>query len=83
MPIQGTAADLIKIAMISIQKKLVENNLDSKMLLQVHDELVFDLNPEEENKARSIIEKEMVDAIKFDCPLEVKIGIGDNWLEAH
>lgn len=83
MPIQGTAADLIKIAMIEIQKCFESAQLKSKMLLQVHDELVFDLKPEEEAEVRAILEKEMVGAIQLDCPLEIEIGIGENWLEAH
>ena len=83
MPIQGTAADLIKIAMIEIQRQLECAHLESKMLLQVHDELVFDLKPEEKDSVLAILEKEMVEAIQLDCPLEIEIGIGDNWLEAH
>ena len=83
MPIQGTAADLIKIAMIEIQRQLERAHLESKMLLQVHDELVFDLKPEEKDSVLAILEKEMVEAIQLDCPLEIEIGIGDNWLEAH
>ena len=67
MPIQGTAADLIKIAMIEIQKCFESAQLKSKMLLQVHDELVFDLKPEEEAEVRAILEKEMVGAIQLDC----------------
>ena len=83
MPIQGTAADLIKIAMIRIAEKMTDSRLQSKMLLQVHDELIFDLHPDEESKLKEILETEMVHAIDFKCPLEIDIGIGNNWLEAH
>ncbi|MCC6816470.1 MAG: DNA polymerase I [Saprospiraceae bacterium] len=83
-PIQGTAADLIKIAMINIHKMFCEMKLKSKMILQVHDELVFDVHKEEIEQVRSIIEKEMKNAIpSLKVPLEVGIGIGNNWLEAH
>lgn len=83
MPIQGTAADLIKIAMIRIAKKMTDSKLQSKMLLQVHDELIFDLHPDEESQLKEILKTEMVHAIDFKCPLEIDIGIGNNWLEAH
>ena len=83
MPIQGTAADLIKIAMIRISTKMKEANLQSKLLLQVHDELIFDLHPDEESSLKEILKTEMVHAIDFNCPLEIDIGIGNNWLEAH
>ena len=83
MPIQGTAADLIKIAMIRIAKKMSDSRLQSKILLQVHDELIFDLHPNEELQLKEILKTEMVHAIDFKCPLEIDIGIGSNWLEAH
>ena len=83
MPIQGTAADLIKIAMIRVQKAMVKEKLQSKMLLQVHDELVFDLHPEEEERLTLVLKKEMVSPINLKCPLEIDIGVGNNWLEAH
>lgn len=83
MPIQGTAADMIKIAMVRIQNAMTKAGLKSRMLLQVHDELVFDLAPEEEAQLREIVTKGMVGALKLDCPIEIEIGIGDNWLEAH
>lgn len=83
MPIQGTAADLIKIAMIRVQEAMDEAKLRSKMLLQVHDELVFDLDPDEETVLCALLKKEMVHAIDLKCPLEIEIGIGNNWLEAH
>ena len=82
-PIQGSAADIIKIAMISIYKKLSSENWKSKMLLQVHDELVFDVHNSELEKIQTLIKHEMENAFKLDVPLEVEIGVGKNWLEAH
>ena len=82
-PIQGSAADIIKIAMINIHKKLKSENWQSKMLLQVHDELVFDVHNSELEKIQPIIKQEMEHAFQMIVPLEVEIGIGKNWLEAH
>ena len=82
-PIQGSAADIIKIAMINIHKKLISENWKSKMLLQVHDELVFDVHNSELEKIKPMIKYEMENAFKMDVPLEVEIGVGKNWLEAH
>jgi DNA polymerase-1 len=83
MPIQGTAADMIKLAMVRIQKSMTEAGLKSRMLLQVHDELVFDLHPDEEKQVRELVSEGMVGALELDCPIEIEIGIGENWLEAH
>ena len=82
-PIQGSAADIIKIAMINIYNKIKKEKMKSKLLLQVHDELVFELLNEEEANLKSIVRKEMMGAISFNVPLEVEIGVGNNWLEAH
>lgn len=82
-PIQGSAADIIKIAMINIHKRIKEENLQSKMLLQVHDELVFDAYKPEIEKLQELVKFEMENAFKLDVPLVVDIGIGENWLEAH
>ncbi|HRG18788.1 MAG TPA: DNA polymerase I [Flavobacterium lutivivi] len=82
-PIQGSAADIIKIAMINIHKKLVSENWKSKMLLQVHDELVFDVHNSELEKIKPMIKHEMENAFKMDVPLEVEMGTGRDWLEAH
>lgn len=82
-PIQGSAADIIKIAMINIHKKLTSENWKSKMLLQVHDELVFDVHNSELEKIQPMIKYEMENAFKLDVPLEVEMGMGKNWLEAH
>ncbi len=82
-PIQGSAADIIKMAMINIHKKLVSENWKSKMLLQVHDELVFDVHNSELEKIQPMIKHEMENAFKLTVPLDVEIGLGKNWLEAH
>ena len=82
-PIQGSAADIIKIAMINIHKKLISENYKSKMLLQVHDELVFDIHNSELEKMKEIIKYEMENAFKLEVPLDVELGAGKDWLEAH
>lgn len=83
MPIQGTAADMIKIAMVKVQTALTEQQLNTRMLLQVHDELIFDLDPSEETIVRELVTESMQQALDLNCPIEVDIGLGDNWLEAH
>ncbi len=82
-PIQGSAADIIKIAMINIHKRFQEENFESKMLLQVHDELVFDAHKDELDIIKPIIQSEMEHAYQLAVPLDVEMGIGENWLEAH
>lgn len=82
-PIQGSAADIIKIAMINIHQKINEKYFKSKMLLQVHDELVFDVLKNEEDEIKNIITFEMEKAYQLTVPLVVDIGKGENWLEAH
>ena len=82
-PIQGSAADIIKIAMINIHNKLQTENWKSKMLLQVHDELVFDVHNDELEKIQPMIKHEMENAFKLEVPLVVDLGMGKNWLEAH
>ncbi|MEM9649871.1 MAG: DNA polymerase I, partial [Bacteroidota bacterium] len=82
-PIQGSAADIIKIAMINIHKKLSEKGYKTKMLLQVHDELVFDAYKPELEEVKALIKSEMENAYQLAVPLDVEVGIGDNWLEAH
>ncbi len=82
-PIQGSAADIIKIAMIHIHKNLEEGNYKSKMLLQVHDELVFDIYKPELEELKTMIKTEMENAYKLSVPLDVELGVGNNWLEAH
>jgi DNA polymerase-1 len=82
-PIQGSAADLIKLAMINIQNWIKSENLQSRMTMQVHDELVFDVKEEELELVKEKVREFMQNAIQLSVPLEVGIGIGDNWLEAH
>ena len=80
-PIQGSAADLIKVAMIRIHEALRESGLAASMLLQVHDELVFEAPPDELDALRILVDREMTTAVALDVPLVVDIGIGDNWLD--
>ncbi len=82
-PIQGSAADIIKIAMINIHKKLEEGNYKTKMLLQVHDELVFDVYKPELEPIKTLVKTEMENAYILDVPLDVDLGVGNDWLEAH
>src|SRR6267378_1177106 len=83
MPIQGTAADMIKIAMIRIHEKLKRKSMKTKMLLQVHDELVFEVPKSEEEVARTLILDEMANALPLSVPVKAEAGVGKNWLEAH
>ena len=83
MPIQGTAAELIKIAMIAIHKNILINNFKSKMILQIHDELIFETPDEEIDKLKTMVLFEMENAMKLDVPLIIDYGIGDSWLSAH
>ncbi|VXB17836.1 DNA polymerase I [Flavobacterium sp. 9AF] len=82
-PIQGSAADIIKLAMINIHKRLKNEKWQSKMLLQVHDELVFDVHNSELEKIQPMIKQEMENAFTLEVPLIVDLGLGKNWLEAH
>jgi DNA polymerase I len=82
-PIQGSAADIIKLAMINIYQRFEEEGFTSKMLLQVHDELVFDAHKDELEIIKPIIKHEMENAFTMLVPLDVEMGIGENWLEAH
>lgn len=83
MPIQGTSADMIKLAMIRIYKEFQRLGLKSRMILQVHDELVFDCYKPEEQQVRSIVEEAMVNALPISIPIEVSIDVGPDWLTAH
>lgn len=82
-PIQGSSADIIKIAMVNIDKRLKEEDLNSKMVLQVHDELIFDTVAEEVEKLKKIVVYEMENVVKLSIPLTVDCNYGKNWLEAH
>ena len=82
-PIQGTAADIIKMAMVVIQKELIQQGLQSKMILQVHDELNFDVVKSELEQVKEIVKTGMENACKLSVPLSVDMGVGANWHEAH
>lgn len=82
-PIQGSAADMIKVAMINIHREMKKMNLKSKMTLQVHDELVFDVHKNEIEILKPMIEEKMRTAVDLKCPVEVGMGVGNNWLDAH
>lgn len=82
-PIQGTAADVIKIAMIRILEEMKKKKLNSRMLLQVHDELVFDVDKNEVEVMQELVKQNMENAVKMAVPLEVEMNTGENWLQAH
>ena len=82
-PIQGSAADIIKVAMINIDRALSEGGFKTKMLLQVHDELLFEVPEEEIEPIKALIKEKMESAVKTKVPLIVEVGVGNNWLEAH
>ena len=82
-PIQGSSADMIKIAMIEIDKEMTARNMKSKMILQVHDELVFDVCKDELDVIREIVRDKMLNALPLSIPIEVNLNTGENWLEAH
>ena len=80
-PIQGSSADIIKIAMVQLSEKLIEMNVPAKMLLQVHDELLFEVEPDSLEFTKKLVKKTMEDCVKLNVPLLVDIGIGNNWME--
>jgi len=82
-PIQGTAADLIKVAMINIHRRMREQNGKTKLILQIHDELVFEVPEEETEAVKNLVKEEMEGVMKLSLPLKVDIGVGKNWAEAH
>ncbi len=82
-PIQGSAADIIKLAMIDIFDKMQEKNYKSKMILQVHDELIFDVYKPELEEIKNLVKTKMEGAVKLSIPLTVDMGNSKNWLEAH
>jgi len=81
-PIQGSAADLIKMAMLRVHAALAQEGLQARMLLQVHDELVFELPPEEETTLSALVKREMEGAATLDVPLLVEMGVGADWVAA-
>jgi DNA polymerase-1 len=82
-PIQGTAADLIKAAMVRIQRRISEEGLAAHMIMQVHDELVFEVPLSERDRLTALVRDEMEGVLKLDVPLRVEVGAGKNWDEAH
>ena len=82
-PVQGTAADMIKIAMVRVDRALKKAGLKAKMVLQIHDELLFDVPRGEVEQVKAIAKREMESAMDVGVPLEVSVGVGENWLEAH
>jgi DNA polymerase-1 len=82
-PIQGTAADIIKLAMVVIDRKLSENHYRGRMIMQVHDELVFEVPPAEVDDLTLLVRREMSEVCPLKVPLVVDIGVGRTWLEAH
>ena len=82
-PIQGSAADIIKVAMINISKQFAAKGIQSKMILQVHDELNFDVLKSELVEVKEIVKYEMENAVKLDVPIEVEMDAAENWLLAH
>jgi DNA polymerase-1 len=82
-PIQGSAADIIKIAMVNIQEWLRTSKLKTKMTMQVHDELVFDLHKDEVDFVKENVRQLMCSAVQLEVPMEVEVGVGENWLDAH
>ncbi len=81
-PIQGTAADIVKIAMLNVHGALTEAKLDSRMLLQVHDEIVLEIAPGERAKAEELVRREMAGAVSLRAPLDVSVGVGADWESA-
>jgi DNA polymerase-1 len=82
-PLQGSAADIIKLAMINVYSRMQKENLSSKMILQVHDEIIFDCLKSEKEKLEKILIEEMQDVVKLSIPLTIDVGEGNNWLQAH
>ena len=82
-PVQGTAADLIKLAMVRVDRALKAERLKAKMVLQIHDELLFDVPRKEVEAVSALAKREMESALDLGVPLEVSVGVGENWLAAH
>ncbi len=82
-PLQGSAADIIKVAMVNIHRRLIDEGLKSKMIMQVHDELVFEIPEGELDLMKRLVAEEMEGVVELKAPLVVDIGIGANWAEAH
>ncbi len=81
-PIQGSAADIIKLAMVNVYEELTKRNLKSKLILQVHDELILNVYKDELDEVTTLVKKEMEEVLDLSVPLEVDINIGETWYEA-
>jgi DNA polymerase-1 len=81
MPVQGTSADIIKIAMVNLHREMEKSSLRSKMTLQVHDELLFEVPPEETDRMKELVFEIMPQALKLSVPLKIDIKVGKNWAE--
>ena len=82
-PIQGTAADIVKMAMVNIHRKIMEGGLASRLIMQIHDELVFEVKEDELDLVQKMVRREMENVITLDVPLKVSLGVGKNWAQAH
>ncbi len=82
MPIQGTASDIVKIAMLKVDEALKRENLRARMVMQIHDELLVEAPADETERVAALLKREMESAVELDVPLEVEVGIGDNWMDA-
>ena len=83
MPVQGAAADIIKLAMVNVHRKLKEEKLSARLILQVHDELIVECSQEEAERVRELLEREMENAVQLSVPLTAEAHIGHSWAEAH
>ena len=82
-PVQGTAADIMKIAMIKMHQLIKETDVEAKLILQVHDELILDTPKKEIDEVIGLVTESMMGAASLDVPLEIDVGVGDNWDQAH
>jgi DNA polymerase-1 len=82
-PVQGTAADIMKIAMIKMHQLIKETNVEAKLILQVHDELILDTPNKEIDEVIGLVTESMMGAASLDVPLDIDVGVGDNWDQAH
>jgi DNA polymerase I len=82
MPMQGSASDIVKLAMLRVSENLRREKLKARMILQVHDELVFEVPKDEVEKTSEVVKASMENAAKIDAPLIVEIGVGENWMDA-
>jgi DNA polymerase I len=82
MPIQGTASDIVKIAMLHVDEEFKRNSLEARLLMQVHDELLVEVPEREVEKVTEILKHEMETAVSLDVPLVADVGVGDNWMDA-